>query len=106
VTRIEMKGGISAEPYPAGVGDEINIVYSGLLSQQGADKVFLHVGYGDKWADTKDYEMIHTDRGWEANIKVHRGGRLNFCFKDRANNWDNNQGHNWSYQVDPYRFKY
>jgi hypothetical protein len=100
-----MKGGITAEPYPAGVGDRVHIRYSGLLSQAGADKIFLHMGYGDQWADTKDYEMEHTEQGWEADIKVYRGGRMYFCFKDRADNWDNNQGHNWSYQIDSNSFK-
>lgn len=105
MSMVEMAGGIKAEPYPAVVGDQVHIIYSGLLAQSGADKVFVHIGYGDKWEDRNDYEMKHTDEGWEATIKIHRGGQLNFCFKDRANNWDNNQGCNWSYQIDPSRFK-
>jgi hypothetical protein len=103
-----MDGGISATPYPAGVGDEVQIIYSGLLSRHGADKVYLHAGYAsnDTWSDVTDYEMTHTSKGWETSFKVQRAGRLSFCFKDRANNWDNNNGHNWSYQIDPNRFKY
>ncbi|MGI6549741.1 MAG: carbohydrate-binding protein [Syntrophomonadales bacterium] len=105
MSRVEMNGGITAEPYPAGVGDQVNIRYTGLLAQSGADKVFMHVGYGDKWEDRNDYEMRHTDQGWEAQIRVHRGGQLNFCFKDRADNWDNNKGFNWTYQIDSKRFR-
>lgn len=105
---MKMNGGITAEPYPLGVGDELRVSYSGLLNKQGADKVYLHVGYGSEnsWADIGDYEMARTSEGWETVLKVHRGGNLNLCFRDRANNWDNNNGHNWTLKVDPNRFRY
>ncbi len=67
--------------------------------------MYLHLGYGDQWNDVHDYEMKHSDQGWEANVKINRAGQLNFCFKDRADNWDNNNGHNWTYQIDPNRFR-
>ncbi|MGE5416194.1 MAG: carbohydrate-binding protein [Acidobacteriota bacterium] len=105
--RVVMNGGIAAEPYPVGVGEALHIQYSGMLSRSGADKVYLRAGYGsnDSWADVHDYEMMPTDNGWEADLKVHRGGRIHFCFRDRADNWDNNNGHNWNYPIDSSRFK-
>lgn len=107
MSRIEFNGGISAEPYPAGVGEEVHVVYSGQLARSGADKVYLHLGFGsnDQWADIADYEMVPTGEGWETSFKIRRGGNMKFCFKDRANNWDNNNGHNWNYKIDPTRFK-
>lgn len=103
-----LEKGVMAEPYPAGVGDEVRVVYSGPLVQAGADKIYLHMGYGSnqEWTDVKDYEMYRTPRGWETTFKVHRGGQLNFCFRDRYNTWDNNDGHNWTYPIDSKRFNY
>jgi len=105
LSKIEMRGGIMAEPFPGRVGEDVYIRYAGLLAQSGADKMYLHLGYGDQWNDVNDYEMKHSDQGWETRVKITRAGPLNFCFKDRADNWDNNNGHNWTYQIDPNRFR-
>lgn len=103
-----MNGGIAAAPYPVGVGEKLHIKYDGLLARNGADKIYLRVGYGsnDEWTDIQDYEMTRSDDGWEAELKIHRTGPLHFCFHDRSNNWDNNNGYNWNYKIDPNRFTY
>ncbi|MGE5396171.1 MAG: carbohydrate-binding protein [Chitinophagales bacterium] len=108
MAKLEWNGGIEVSPAQPQIGDEVQIVYSGLLAGAGADKVFVHVGYGSQngWSDVKDYEMIRTNHGWETSLQVYRAGQMNLCFKDRANNWDNNSGHNWSLHVDPHKFKY
>lgn len=101
-------GGVSAVPEGAGLGEELHIIYSGLLFKDGADRVYMHVGYGpgQRWTDIRDFEMKQSGRGWEVTMPVYRAGSLNFCFRDRANNWDNNSGRNWSYQIDSNRFKH
>ena len=93
--------GVTVYPTPITLGDHINIIYNGLLSNSGADQVWLHFGYGmhDNWHETKDMKMFHTGRGWEQTFQVADPSRLNFCFKDSANNWDNNNGHNWSFEI-------
>jgi hypothetical protein len=77
-------------------GNQINITYNGLLSKSGADRVFLHCGYGDpnNWRDVTTMQMDRTARGWEKNVPM-KNHTLAFCFKDSANNWDNNNGYNW-----------
>lgn len=77
-------------------GNQVNVCYTGLLNNSGADKVFLHYGYSDpqNWRDTTTASMERTPRGWEMSVPM-RNHTMAFCFKDSANNWDNNNGHNW-----------
>lgn len=99
--RSTIPGGIAVDPIPATAADEITILYDGLLSQAGADQVYLHCGYGNphNWHQVKDLRMEKTGRGWVKTFKLQDDSRLNFCFKDSANNWDNNNGINWSLEI-------
>ncbi|OPX91534.1 MAG: Carbohydrate binding domain (family 25) [Pelotomaculum sp. PtaB.Bin013] len=74
--------------------NDITVCYNGLLAKSGADQVFLHYGFGDRWMDTSTDKMNRTYRGWEKNIKM-KSDKVNFCFKDSADHWDNNNGSNW-----------
>lgn len=97
----EIEGGIIANPVPITAGEQINIRYHGLLASAGADAVYLHCGYGyaNNWSRIMDLPMQKTEQGFETSLKVERENRLNFCFKDSANNWDNNNGKDWSYTI-------
>ncbi|WP_418791733.1 carbohydrate-binding protein [Phosphitispora sp. TUW77] len=94
-------GGVNVYPTPITFRDQVNIIYDGLLSKSGAQDVYLHLGFGyhNNWHDTKYLKMFHTGRGWEQTVQASDDTRLNFCFKDGAGNWDNNSGHNWSYEI-------
>lgn len=90
----------SITPTPGKVGDEVLIRYHGLLAQAGADQIWLHTGYGEgAWSGINDYQMIKAGNEWEQKVIIENGGQFNFCFKDSANNWDNNNGLNWSYRI-------
>ncbi len=94
--------GVVVDPVPITSGEEIVVFYNGLLSQSGADSVYLHCGYGDSdnWKAVQDMRMARTGWGFVKTIKAPEvGTRLNFCFRDSASNWDNNNGHNWSFEV-------
>ncbi|GAW91594.1 carbohydrate-binding protein [Calderihabitans maritimus] len=93
--------GVAVDPLPITAGEEITVLYYGLLAQSGADQVWLHCGFGpaDRWYDINDYRMERTERGWVKKFKVKSGDRLNFCFRDSAYNWDNNNGRNWSFEI-------
>ncbi len=93
--------GVSVYPTPITQGEHINVIYDGLLAISGADQVYLHYGFGmhNNWYDVMDLPMFKTGRGWEQTFEVNDPSRLNFCFKDSANNWDNNTGHNWSLEI-------
>lgn len=94
-------GGVAVDPTPITLGEEITILYYGLLQQSGAEEVYLHCGYGDAdhWEDVQDIRMEKTDRGFAKKLKITKPSRFNFCFRDNAYNWDNNNGLNWSYEV-------
>lgn len=94
-------GGLVVDPVPITTGEEITILYNGLLSNSGADQVYLHYGYGtaQAWSGVKDVKMEKTERGWVKKFTVDDSSRLNLCFKDSANNWDNNNGINWSFEI-------
>jgi hypothetical protein len=84
------------EVKPSGF-DEVNIVYNGLLSRSGADQVFLHYGLGDprSWSNVNTIRMDRSFKGWEKTLRL-QNNQITFCFKDSANNWDNNSGFNWT----------
>lgn len=88
--------GISITPIPATEGETISITYDGLLAKSGAENVYTHLGYGsnDSWTGIEDIPMSRIPQGWTCDI-LPKDERLNFCFHDGANNWDNNYGHNW-----------
>jgi len=84
------------EVKPSGFNDAC-IIYNGLLSKSGADQVYLHYGFGDpkNWRSINTVRMDRTARGWESTQRL-QDSLMNFCFKDSANNWDNNSGFNWT----------
>lgn len=96
----EVADGIFMEPVPITLGDEVKIKYKGLLAEAKAEKVFIHVGYGSEWEKPVDLQMRKgRDGSWSVTININEPSEFNFCFRDNAQNWDNNYGRNWSYQV-------
>ena len=93
--------GIIVRPTPVSLGDELQVEYRGLLAQSGAEEVYLHYGFGrSDWTYVQDIPMEKSSDGtWTAVVQVEEAGRFNFCFRDNANNWDNNYGRNWSYEI-------
>jgi len=82
-------------------GRQVSILYKGLLANQNAASVYLHYGYGKQqdWVGTTDQQMEQLNGGWEKVVTIEKGDQLNFCFKDSANQWDNNNGTNWAYRI-------
>lgn len=80
-------------------GQKINLTYRGLLVSSGADRVFVHYGYGDFWDSSETQEMTSCDIGFKAEIDLKMPGSLNICFKDSAGNWDNNSNDNYTFDV-------
>ncbi len=97
----EYPGGVVVDPVPITAADEVTVLYHGLLHNAGADQIWMHTGYGEagNWQGITDHRMEHTSYGWAKTFKVENISRLNLCFKDSANNWDNNNGFNWSFEI-------
>ncbi len=99
--KYQFPDGVVVDPTPITAGEEITILYNGLLSQNGADQVYLHTGYGKagQWRNVSDMRMSRTGWGWVKTLEMPDDARFNFCFKDSADNWDNNNGVNWSFEI-------
>jgi len=93
------QGGVSLSPFPLRAGETVTVYYNGLLADSGAHEVTLHMGHGDQWSGSRDIKMQQTAKGWESTISLDRSEKLNFCFRDNAGNWDNNNGVNWSHEI-------
>ncbi len=93
--------GITVSPTPITAGERVEIKYNGLLSKSGADQVYLHAGFGlnNHWENVMDIKMGKEGDNWKTDCAVKTDKRFYFCFRDTANNWDNNQGTNWGFEV-------
>ncbi len=91
--------GVTIQPDIPRAQSRANLVYDGLLAKSGAHSVYAHVGFGAAWKDTQDIKMSRTSTGFSADIPVQYADTLNIAFKDCANNWDNNSGKNYSFDI-------
>ncbi|GAB6137670.1 carbohydrate-binding protein [Halanaerobaculum tunisiense] len=95
---------VNINPTPIYNGDTITVDYNGLLAKSGAEQVYLHAGTtngnDNQWNNVQDIEMNpKQDGSWRIQLQVENGDAFSFCFKDCANNWDNNSGHNWTQEI-------
>jgi len=79
---------------------KIKVSYTGKFYQGNNDKVFLHYGYGKDWDNVGEVEMKKTDLGYQAELNLMSSDTLNFCFKNQNNEWDNNLGKNYIFEIE------
>ena len=91
--------GITISPANFSTGDKIKVTYTGLLSQSGANEDYAHIGWGDSWENVDDVKMSKTKTGFSTTITAYNSA-LNLCFKDTCDNWDNNNGNNYTIYCD------
>ncbi len=94
-----IENGVTLSPAVPSQGDKAKIIYDGWLSKNGASTIYAHVGFGEEWDNISDFEMKKTKTSFEAIIPVLKSDTLNVCFKDSAENWDNNSGLNYNFEV-------
>ena len=78
----------------------VKISYTGKLFQEAAENVTIHYGFGENWDNISDITMEKTDLGFQAEITLGEGSTFNFCFKDSNENWDNNEGKNYIFNLE------
>lgn len=78
----------------------VKVSYTGKFYQGENEKVFLHYGYGKDWNNVNEIEMKKTDLGYQAELNLAGSDSLNFCFKNQNNEWDNNFGKNYSFNIE------
>jgi hypothetical protein len=94
-----LQNGITISPAVPTSGEKVKVQYDGILSKNGAMDVYVHMGYGNGWDKSSFFKMNKAITGFEASLPVEYGDTMNLCFKDSANNWDNNLGKNYSFDV-------
>ena len=80
---------------------KIKISYTGKFFEENSDKVFIHFGYGLNWDNISEIEMKKTDLGFQAEINLISSNLLNLCFRNSNNEWDNNTGQNYVFEIEP-----
>ena len=79
---------------------KVKISYIGKLYQEDSSEVSIHYGFGINWENVTDIKMEKTDLGFQAEIDLLEGDTFNFCFKNEAGLWDNNNGQNYIFPLE------
>ena len=79
---------------------KVKISYTGKFFQDNSNDVSIHYGFGVNWNNVNDIEMEKTELGYQAEIEIGEGTSFNFCFKNGANEWDNNNGENYVFPIE------
>lgn len=94
-----LSNGVIIEPTNPCPGQPVKVCYNGLLPKSGAQSVYAHVGFGFEWQNNHDVQMTRTPSGFETTVIANNHDTLCVAFKDSANNWDNNQGLNYNFNI-------
>ena len=78
----------------------VKLSYTGKFFQDGSESVFLHYGFGVNWDNVNEIEMEKTELGFQAEINLLEGESFNLCFRNGNNEWDNNEGQNYSFPIE------
>ncbi len=79
---------------------KLKISYVGTLYQNASEEVFLHYGFGVNWDNVSDLKMQKTELGFQCEIEIIESDLLNLCFRNSNNEWDNNNGKNYSFTIE------
>ena len=78
----------------------VKISYTGKFFQNGCEKVYAHYGFGSAWDNVNEVEMEKTELGFQTEIYLTEGETFNLCFKNENDEWDNNDGANYIFQLE------
>lgn len=78
----------------------VKISYTGKFFQDGSNDVFIHYGFGLNWDNVSDIQMEKTELGFQAELTLGEGETFNFCFRNGNNQWDNNNGQNYVFDLE------
>lgn len=81
--------------------ESVIITYSGKLYREHSEDIFIVYGYGDNWEYTEETQMKETDNGFEVTLTLKNYDKINFCFKNNFNIWDNNSNNNYIAHISP-----
>ena len=79
---------------------KVKISYVGSLFQDNSEQVFIHYGFGLQWDGLSEIEMNKTELGFQCEIEIGESDSFNFCFRNSNNQWDNNEGNNYVFEIE------
>ena len=78
----------------------VKISYTGKFFQDNSEDVYIHFGFGLLWENVSEVKMKKTELGFQAEIDLMESDSFNFCFRNGNNEWDNNEGQNYSFPIE------
>ena len=78
----------------------VKISYTGRFFQDASEEVFIHYGFGLNWDNLNEIKMEKTELGFQAELFLTEGDTFNFCFRNNNNDWDNNDGKNYVFELE------
>lgn len=78
----------------------VKISYTGKFFQDNSTEVYIHYGYGLLWENVAELKMKKTELGFQVEIELLESDTFNFCFKNEKNQWDNNNGSNYIFELE------
>lgn len=79
---------------------KIKISYTGKFFQDESKEVFIHYGFNNNWENQTNISMVKTELGFQTEIELGKFDTFNFCFCNENNEWDNNNGQNYSFLIE------
>lgn len=80
--------------------NKVKISYTGKFFQDNSTNVYIHYGFGNGWEGLVDDEMVKTELGFQIEIDLLDSDTFNFCLKNEKDEWDNNDGNNYIFQIE------
>lgn len=82
------------------VNSIVKISYTGKFFQDNSTDVNIHFGFGNEWENLTELPMKKTDLGFQIEIELLDNTTFNFCLKNEKNEWDNNNGKNYIFEIE------
>jgi len=79
---------------------KVKLSYTGKFFQEGANEVYIHYGFGFSWDNLSEVKMEKTELGFQTELELIESDSFNFCFKNENNEWDNNNGQNYVFELE------
>ena len=79
----------------------VKISYTGTFFQDDSKEVYIHYGFGLLWENLGEIKMEKTELGFQAEINLLEFDSFNFCFRNDKGLWDNNDGANYIFDLEP-----
>lgn len=78
----------------------VKISYTGKFFQDESKNVFIRYGFGKDWENQVEAEMVKTDLGFQIEVDLLDKETFNFCIKNENDEWDNNDGNNYVFNIE------